>query len=314
MPPYIVLKSLTCLLRLYAKHAYPIPPPHPTRILSLPARTSNRSIPVHLYASSTSSTSATPSPVLLNVSGSGFILPSHGIDEPFITNITTHTRYTVLDINYRLAPEHPFPAALEDIVDVLGYVHSHPEQFDQTKIAICGFSAGGNLAASVAAHSPGTRIGTLVAFYPVVDGTISDKEKGRRMGRDGDRKMKKGIGGVLPAWLMGFYRTCYLRSGVPGRKPGEKLEEDDRVSPGWAGARLAGFPERCLFVTCEWDSLARETEDLGRRLMAPPGRKVRMIRVQGCGHAWDKIAKKGTKEWDERERAYQAVVDLLKDD
>ncbi|PYI11829.1 alpha/beta-hydrolase [Aspergillus sclerotiicarbonarius CBS 121057] len=312
MPSYILLKSLAVLLRLYAKHAYPIPPPNPTRILSIPSRTPNRSIPVHLYAPSTSTLSSptTPTPVLLNLSGSGFILPSHGIDVPFITQITTHTRYTVLDINYRLAPEHPFPAALEDIADVLGYVHSHPEQFDQTKIAICGFSAGGNLAASVVANYPATGIGTLVAFYPVLDGTIPDKEKERRMGGE---KMKKGVGGVLPARLMGVYRKCYLRGVRLGNGRG-RLEEDERLSPGQAGARLAGFPDRCLFVTCEWDSLARETEELGRRLMGPPGRDVRMVRVQGCGHAWDKIAKKGTKEWDERERAYQAVVDMLKDD
>ncbi|OOG00676.1 hypothetical protein ASPCADRAFT_502944 [Aspergillus carbonarius ITEM 5010] len=311
MPPYIVLKSLAILLRFYAKHVYPIRPPHPTSILSIPSRTPNRSIPVHLYSPATS-TSDSPSPVLLNLSGSGFTIPSLGSDAPFITHITAHTRYTILDIGYRLAPEHPFPAAIEDILDVLSYVHHHPEQFDQAKIAIGGFSAGGNLAVSVAANYPATGIEALVAFYPVVDATIPDKEKERRMGGEVGRKMKKGMGGVLPAWLLGFYRSCYLRETRPGS--GRKLEEDDRVSPGRAGARLTGFPDRCLFVTCEGDSLARETEELGQRLMESPGRDVRMLRAGECGHAWDKIAKEGTKKWDERERTYQAVVEMLKDD
>ncbi|PWY94705.1 alpha/beta-hydrolase [Aspergillus sclerotioniger CBS 115572] len=313
MPSYIFLKYLAIILRFYAKHAYQIPPPHPTSILSIPSRTPNRSIPVHLYSRSTStSNSPSPSPVLLNLSGSGFTIPSLGSDAPFINQITAHTRYTVLDVGYRLAPEHPFPAAIEDLVDVLSYVHNHPEQFDQAKIAICGFSAGGNLAVSVAANYPASGIETLVAFYPVVDASIPDKVKERRMGVGAGKKIKKGMGGVLPVWLLGFYRRCYLRGGRHGS--GERLEEDDRVSPGRAGARLAGFPDKCLFVTCEWDSLARETEELGQRLMESPGRDVRMVRVEGCGHAWDKIAKEGTKEWDERERAYQAVVDMLKDD
>ena len=77
---------------------------------------------------------------------SQFIFHLHGSDDIFCRRVAAETHYTVLDIEYRLAPEHPFPAAPHDAADALKYVLSRPDLYDNSRIAVSGFSAGGNLA------------------------------------------------------------------------------------------------------------------------------------------------------------------------
>ncbi|PYH89110.1 alpha/beta-hydrolase [Aspergillus ellipticus CBS 707.79] len=296
MPPYIIQKPLITTLRLLARLTHPIPPPDPTttETISIPSRDPSRTIKAHLYNPPTTNP-RTPTPILLNLSGTGFTIPSHGIDAPFATYLTTHTPYSLLDLSYRLAPEHPFPfpAALQDAHDALAYILSQPNRFDTSRIALCGFSAGGGgLAASLAANPDllpqGMKVHALVAFYPVVDATVPAGEKmpevdlGRRM-----------LGGSIPAGVMRFSQGCYLRGD-------------------------GGGVGRCLFVVCQGDSLAGETERLVGRLRGGDGdgdgdgeRVVRAVKVMGVGHAWDKIARAGSWEAQERDRAYAAVVELL---
>lgn len=59
----------------------------------------------------------------------------------------------MVDVKYRLAPEHPFPAAFDDVEDVVKRVRSQPARFDQAHLSLSGFSAGGNLALAVASSS-----------------------------------------------------------------------------------------------------------------------------------------------------------------
>jgi len=79
----------------------------------------------------------------------------------------------VVSPDYRLAPENPFPAALDDCMTTLGWMREHAEELgiDVERIAVCGASSGGGLAAAVAQRSldEGSPLRAQVLFYPMLD-------------------------------------------------------------------------------------------------------------------------------------------------
>ena len=92
-----------------------------------------------------------PLPVVLYVHGGGFRILS--MDTHWIMSLAYARRgYVVFTINYRLAPAHPFPAAVEDACAALAWVHENAARFggDPTRLVLAGESAGANLATSLA--------------------------------------------------------------------------------------------------------------------------------------------------------------------
>jgi acetyl esterase len=92
-----------------------------------------------------------PLPVVLYVHGGGFRILSK--DTHWVMGIAFARRgYLVFNINYRLAPQHPFPAAIEDACTALAWVHENAARFggDPTRLALAGESAGANLVTSLA--------------------------------------------------------------------------------------------------------------------------------------------------------------------
>ncbi len=88
-----------------------------------------------------------PAPVVLYIHGGAFTDLSK--DTHWMMGLAfAHAGYIVCNINYRLAPEHPFPAAIEDSLTALGWVHEHIRSYggDPARIVVAGESAGGNLA------------------------------------------------------------------------------------------------------------------------------------------------------------------------
>jgi putative ergosteryl-3beta-O-L-aspartate hydrolase len=87
-------------------------------------------------------------PALVNFHGGGFCLGEATDDRYWIRVALQHTNCIVISVNYRRAPEHPFPGPVDDCVDALLFIAEHaPElHIDQTNVALSGFSAGGNLA------------------------------------------------------------------------------------------------------------------------------------------------------------------------
>ncbi|KAJ5114823.1 hypothetical protein NUU61_000582 [Penicillium alfredii] len=261
----------------------------PDSVRPIPSRDVGRSIKVHVYRQSSSS----PSPVLLNFHGSGFILPLHGSDDEFCRRVSRETKYTVLDVPYRLAPEHPFPAALNDVEDAINYVLARPDEFDLTHFSLSGFSAGGNLilAASSLLFPPDT-FRSLVSFYPVTNLTIdpASKHAPNRQGR------------AIPVPVSRVFIGCYVPPTVDKRDP--------RISPHFAP--LDRFPRRMLMITADGDSLAPETELLAENLQQQQGWQVDYQRMEQCNHAWDKQAHAaGTPQHEAKDRAYGLAVDLL---
>ena len=90
-------------------------------------------------------------PVVINFHGGGFTLGTARDDSRWIGTVVDECHAVVVSVDYRRAPEHPFPTAVEDGVDAVIWVAEHAEELgiDTDKIALSGFSSGGNMAFTV---------------------------------------------------------------------------------------------------------------------------------------------------------------------
>ncbi|KAI7518459.1 hypothetical protein KC331_g21188, partial [Hortaea werneckii] len=91
-------------------------------------------------------------PVVLNFHGGGFTLGTAMDDARWSGTVVDEVHAVVVSVEYRKAPEHPFPTPVEDGVDAVLWVHQHAEELgiDREKIALSGFSSGGNMCITVA--------------------------------------------------------------------------------------------------------------------------------------------------------------------
>jgi acetyl esterase/lipase len=148
----------------------------------------------------------------------------------------------VVSVDYRLAPEHPFPAAVDDSLTAYRWVHQHAAElgFEPGRVGVMGDSAGGNLAAVVALEARSGSGGDVpppvaqVLVYPAVDAHFD---------ADSYRSMAERF--LLTRELMEFYRTCYL--------PDEADYESPRASPLRAPDHSGTAP--ALVVTAGFDPL-----------------------------------------------------------
>lgn len=110
--------------------------------------------------------------LLVYFHGGGFVRGALETHDPLCRRLTNAARCELLAVEYRLAPEHPFPAAVEDAVAVTGWAgedHAGP-------LAVGGDSSGGNLAAATAIHARDAgapELAAQVLLYPVTDATMS---------------------------------------------------------------------------------------------------------------------------------------------
>ncbi|OKL55523.1 hypothetical protein UA08_09210 [Talaromyces atroroseus] len=265
---------------------------NPDSVLRIPSRDAGRSIKAHVYRA-TNANSQSPSPVFLNFHGSGFVLPLHGGDDLYCRYISTKTPFTVFDIQYRLSPENPFPAALYDVEDVVKYVQAadHHELYDSSRMSIGGFSAGANL--SLAASSmilPPNTFRSVIAFYPPADMATPPEQK----------SAPDPTGKGIPPWLARVFDGSYFQNKDP---------YDPRISPFYAPAE--NFPDNVLMVTPAKDYLADEGAALAERIKKEAGNKhVVSHRVEGYGHGWDKNAS-DPLSMKLRDEAYELAAAML---
>jgi cation diffusion facilitator CzcD-associated flavoprotein CzcO/acetyl esterase/lipase len=125
--------------------------------------------------------SETPLPVVIAYHGGGFVAGNADSIDPLCRNLAVNVGAVVVNVDYRLAPEHPFPAAVDDAVAVLRWVREYIADHggDPQRIAVLGDSAGGNLATVVARHAAtdGLPLGAQVLVYPLVDGEAETPSK-----------------------------------------------------------------------------------------------------------------------------------------
>lgn len=191
--------------------------------------------------------------IVIDFHGSGFVHLHNDHDTYFCRRLSAVTHYTVLDFDYPLAPEHPFPAALDACDEFVQYVQTHYTDYSEApaqRLILCGHSAGGNLVI-------GTQMRALARHQPVVTLAILDYPA-LDLDTDPDDKYYP-TGAVIPSEQAKLFNRFY-RENIPLGNP--------YVSPVLAKpADLVGFPPT-LIHTADHDTLADEAEQFGRHLVA----------------------------------------------
>lgn len=289
-------KSLASFLRLLVKPRLHLNP-KPDEVVLVPSRDTGRTIKTHIYKPSTPG----PSPVVINFCGSGFVLATFGNDDEYCRYIADKAAYTVIDVQYRLAPEHPFPAAFHDAEDVVTWVQSQPERFDLSLLSLSGFSAGANIALAVASSSELFPSGeknvfnTVISFYGPMDMSLPTPEKPQA-----DRSN----------WIMRdifppFSHLCHKCLNLGRVDP-----KDPRMSPILADPK--NFPANVLIITAAQDPFAIEAEKLSDTLNNTEEKYSVCRRMENCAHGWDKEAVQGTSQCEAKIEAYDLAVEILK--
>lgn len=287
---YLRLKATVLFIRFMFRWTTGLPKAFPNERHNVQSRDKGREIKVNMYQPMVP---RQPSPVLINFHGSGFVLPMHGSDHKFCRLVSRETDYTVLDVQYRLAPENSFPAANNDVEDVVQWVLKQPQQYDLDKVAISGFSAGGNFALVAATTTfPKGTFRSLITMYPPTNLAVDP----------GEKAAPDTSGKPLPTALCRTFDECYI-SKTANKK-------DPRVSPFFAP--LENIPDNVLIVTAACDTLCLETEALAARIEGTKGRHVVRYRGEKCDHAWDKNAKPGTVQAKARDHVYGLAVEMLR--
>jgi acetyl esterase len=201
--------------------------------------------------------------------GGGWVVGSLDSHDPACRFLARETDAMVLAVDYRLAPEHRFPAAVDDTLAAFRWAVREAQALgvDPARIAVGGDSAGGNLAAVVsqlATRDGGPRPAAQLLVYPVTD--VSSKHDSYRLFADGF---------FLTEREMDWYRHHYL--------PDEAAALDPRVSPLLA-ADLRGLPP-AIVLTAGFDVLRDEGEAYARR-MESAGVAVRRRRHAGLIHGF----------------------------
>jgi acetyl esterase/lipase len=197
-----------------------------------------------------------PLPALVYFHGGGFVVGSLDLYDADCRRIAAEVGAVVVSVDYRLAPEHPFPAPLEDCYAALTWVAEHAVELgvDPDRIAVGGESAGGGLAAGVALLARdrgGPQLCLQLLGIPELDDRM-ESESMRTLGADSPITT---IANGEISW------DSYLGAGVRGT---------DQVSAYAAPARaadLAGLPP-ALVTAYELDALRDEDIAYAQRLMA----------------------------------------------
>jgi acetyl esterase len=200
--------------------------------------------------------------------GGGFIggdLDSH---DRLCRELATASQAVILSVAYRLAPEAPFPAGLEDAYDATAWLANAADDLgiDPLRLAVAGDSAGGNLATAVALlaqRNGAPNIAFQLLLYPKLD-FVNEYPSMVENGADG-----------IPRALSQIFDDCYL--------PDVSQRSDPLASPVLA-TDLAGMPAG-LIVTADADTLRDEAEAYGQALRLA-GVEIATLRAIGLPHGF----------------------------
>ncbi|NEU29194.1 alpha/beta hydrolase [bacterium LRH843] len=214
-----------------------------------------------------------PHPIILYYHGGAFMEGYGSIHthDNIVRSLAARTKSIVISVGYRVAPKHPYPAAIEDSYSALVWAEEHAGEYggDPEKIAIVGDSAGGNLATVVslmARDRNGPTIKAQALLYPLT--TFQDIEFDSRSKYDSGYYL-------LSRHVMMLARDSYT--------PDESLWQLPYTSP-LEAENLSDLPP-ALVITAEFDPLRDEGEAYARRL-AEYGVPVKATRYNGVMHGF----------------------------
>jgi acetyl esterase len=227
---------------------------------------------------------ADPAAVVVHLHGGGWVIGSLETDDAVAARLAVLSGCTVVSVDYRLAPEHPFPAAFDDAYAVVADL-----AIDHRRVAVAGASAGANLAAAVcilAKDRRGPAIALQALVYPVVDLSMSQRSYG-----------ENGEGYFLTLDAMRWFIDHYV--------PDEADRKDWRCAPLHADD-FEDLPP-ALVITAEYDPLRDEGEAYAERLR-DAGVPVTLTRYDGMIHGF-----LGLEGVDRAAEAQRQVADALRE-
>ena len=207
------------------------------------------SIPARLYRPKVLRQSGGASPGLVFFHGGGWVIGDLETHDVVCRTLANEGEMIVVAIDYRLAPEHKFPAAVDDAIAAVEWISRHARDIgiDPARLAVAGDSAGGNLTAIVSLHArdTGIKIAGQVLIYPATD---------FRMSHPSHSEPETDC--LLTHNVIRWFRDHYLN--------GSGDAEDWRASPARA-ATFAGLPP-AFVLTAGADPLRDEGEEYAQRL------------------------------------------------
>ena len=223
-------------------------------------------VPVRIY---TPVGAAVPAPVLVWFHGGGWVIGSLNTSDAQCRQLADRAKVIVVSVDYRLAPEHVFPAAFDDACASLQWVAAHAAEFggDGSRLGVGGGSAGGNLAAAAALWARdhgGPKLTLQLLVYPV---TV--------VGEEYPSRVANGVGYLLTKETMDWFIGNYAPELT------SELVLDPRLSPIHA-PDLHGVCSAHI-VTAYWDPLRDEGEAYAHKLRAA-GVRCSVTRYEGLTH------------------------------
>ncbi|MAI35224.1 MAG: hypothetical protein CBE00_11980 [Planctomycetaceae bacterium TMED240] len=222
-------------------------------------------VPVRVYRPELKDTP----PVLVYFHGGGWVLGSLETHDAICRALANAARCVVIAVDYRLAPEHPFPKGLQDCQAVVRWVREASEELavDGERVAVGGDSAGGNLAAAVANCNRDENAKPLchqLLVYPVID---AERATGSY------RENAEGY--LLTALGMKMFWDLYL---------GDSAASKSALASPARAADLTDLPPTTV-ITAQYDPLRDEGEIYAERLKAA-GNQVALRRWDGVFHGF----------------------------
>ena len=209
-----------------------------------------------------------PFPTLIYLHGGGWSIGSPVTHAKLARELCARLGAVVVNVDYRLAPEHPFPVPLDDCVAAARWVRDNIGAYggDPNRIAIGGDSAGGNLSAAVINDlRDELSFRAALLIYGAFDLLASRRDYDRWAPEEDP---------VLPKRSMDMMLQAYLSGGASVTNP--------RVSP--IHADLAHFPP-ALLLCGTWDPLLGDSVAFDQKLRAA-GRSSTVLRYEGMPHAF----------------------------
>ncbi|WP_409300905.1 alpha/beta hydrolase fold domain-containing protein [Peribacillus sp. SCS-155] len=237
-----------------------------------------------------------PFPVVVFFHGGGFVSGSIESHDPVCRSIVKASKHLLISVEYRLAPENPFPAAVYDCYAATKWAYEHADDIngDKNKVSVAGDSAGGNLAAVVSIMAKEERefkVHRQVLLYPATDHYHPKKYKSY---------VENESGYFLTASSMSFFSKMYVLNA--------NTEEKRYYLAPITAPDLGGLPP-ALIITAEYDPLRDEGEAYGEKLKEA-GVEVDIKRYDGLIHGFFNLFSLMDSSVDIKE-VYELIGDFL---